>query len=123
MQRSQLAPGPQLEHTHNPWLLDMFSEDKKANYKAVLLSLAGLAEELYNVTALLAMLFLSHGSLQPLCHSLEMGPLIHVPQSISHQVVWAWIAGKAFSLKYVLDRYMHPPVCLPLGPVSGADKA
>lgn len=72
-QRWQLASRLQLEHTHNPWLLDIFSVDKKASYKTILTSLAGLSEELYNVAALLAMLFLSYGRLQPLCNSWEKG--------------------------------------------------
>jgi len=57
VQRWYLGSRPQLEHTHNAWLLNMFSGGKKASYKIILTGLAGLAEELYNITALLATFF------------------------------------------------------------------
>jgi len=44
----------------------MFSEAKKTSYKTILIVLAGLSEELYNVTAPITTFFLSHRSLQPL---------------------------------------------------------
>lgn len=60
-----------LVHAYNLCCWIYFMEPEKNSYKAVFMSLAGLAEEFYNVSAPLATFFLSHRSLHPLCHSWE----------------------------------------------------
>lgn len=95
-----LGSRPRLEHTHNPWLLNMFSGDKKASYKIILMALAGLAKELCTATAPLAKFSLFCGSLEPLCHSWEKGtPDLRPPVQLtpgrtdtrSLQSAWLWV--------------------------------
>lgn len=57
-QRWPLGPRAELEHTHNSLLLNMLSGEKKTCYKTILMALAGVEKELYNVTSPLPMFFL-----------------------------------------------------------------
>lgn len=58
MLRWHLGSRAELEHTHNSWLVNMFSGEKKTCYKTILMALTGVAKELYNVTSPLPMFFL-----------------------------------------------------------------
>lgn len=65
----------------------MFSGDKKASYKTILMALAGLAKELYIITALSATFFSLVGFYSSFVTTGRRECLIHVPQCSSHQGV------------------------------------